>query len=104
MTAALEIDSFRPGQRVDGLLYLEQASSDNTRNNTWYQRFSFRDLRHSTIDGKRWDCADDPPAPGVYRVRATVDDYRGVRQLRVERPLEAAPDIDPSPYFVPNTP
>src|SRR5687768_14167989 len=95
-----EVDSFKMGQRVDGLLYLERAASDNARNGKWYVRLAFRDVRGVKIDGKLWDCADDAPATGVYRVVAAVDEYKGAKQLKLLRAPSAAPEIDPSPYLV----
>ena len=96
----LEIDALRIGQRVDGLLYLAQAGSDSVRNNTWYLHMTFRDLRGSTIEGKLWNCTDDAPTTGVYRLAAKVEAYRGAPQLKLLRRPVAAPDVDATPYLV----
>ena len=100
----LDIDSFRLGQRVDGLLYLDRPSPGLARNNKWYVRFTGRDLHHATIDGTLWDYRGDTPDAGVYRVLAAVEPYQGVPQLKLLRPPTPALEVDPTPYLISVTP
>ena len=95
----LEIDSFRLGQKVDGLLYLDRASPGLARTNKWYVRFTCRDLQHATIDGTLWDYCGDTPLAGVYRVLAGVEQYQGALQLKLLRPPAPVANVDPTPYL-----
>lgn len=100
----LEIGSFRQGQKLDGLLFLERATSGLARNGKWYVRVSCRDRARATIDGTLWDYSGEAPRAGVYRVVASVEPYKGSLQLKLLQPPVHAAHVDPAPYRAAVTP
>ncbi len=110
----MSIDKLVPGDRMDGFFLLQSATPRTTANGRPFLTVSLAD-RSGAIDGQVWDYAGPlgPQHTGqAVKVKGLVGEYRGARQVTVERirlafqndefdPAELIPTapIDPAAFW-----
>ena len=83
----MSIDRLVPGDRMDGFYLLQRAAPRTTANGRPFLTVTLAD-RTGSIDGQVWDYAGPlgPQHTGqAVKVRGSVGEYRGARQVTVER-------------------
>ena len=83
----MSIDRLVPGDRMDGFYLLQSAAPRTTANGRPFLTVTLAD-RTGSIDGQVWDYAGPlgPQHTGqAVKVRGSVGEYRGARQVTVER-------------------
>ena len=94
----LSVAAFRKDDKFEGFLLVRSAEQRQSANGGKYLDMTLCD-KTGEMNAKMWDGTVPPPAGGgVVKVRATVQEYNGRLQLRVEkmRPALAEDDADVS--------
>ena len=103
----MDIEHMTPGDKIEGFYLLQTAAQKQTANGRPFLTVTLAD-RTGTIEGQVWDYSG-PITPAntgsAVKVRGTVNEYRGARQVTVERIRLAFEDdiFDPAD-LVPSAP
>jgi len=103
---AKTVREYQPGDRIDAVLHVREASLATTRTGKSYIRARLGDAS-GDIEAIQWDAAEESvanfPAGGYVRLRAIAESYKGSVNLKVEKARPADPaEVDPA-AFVPTT-
>ena len=96
MVEQIQVQDLEQGQRFEGFLLVRQSEQRASSNGSRYVDMTLGD-RSGDINAKLWDGAYSPPPVGeAIKVRATIIEYNGRLQMRVERLREItkADDVD----------
>ncbi len=94
----MTIREMEPGRNVEGFYILLRANVKSSANGSRFLTFRLGD-RDGEIEAKMWDYASDihEHAGSVVKIRGTVSEYNGIRQIIAERIRLAVPG---DPYAV----
>lgn len=103
----MDIEHMTPGDKIEGFYLLQTAAQKQTANGRPFLTVTLAD-RTGTIEGQVWDYSGPitlANTGSAVKVRGTVNEYRGARQVTVERIRLAFEDdiFDPAD-LVPSAP
>lgn len=92
------VASFKKDDKFEGFLLARAAEQRASANGSRYLDMTLCD-KTGDMNAKMWDGTVEPPKAGsIVKVRATVQEYNGRPQLRIEkmRPVTAQDEVDAS--------
>lgn len=90
----LPVSSLQKDMRFEGFLLVRMAEQRSSSNGSKYLDMTLCD-KSGDLNAKMWDGTVNPPKVGsVVKVRATIQEYNGRLQMRVERMREKQPEDD----------
>lgn len=94
---ALDFATLEVEQVVTGIAFVVRAERKRTKYGDPYLEFRLRDRQHRELRAVKWGIEDGEgyACPGLLRVVAEVNEYRGTRQLIVKECAEHDGDIAP---------
>jgi 3'-5' exoribonuclease len=103
----ININQFKKGQSIEGFFLVKEKTAGKTKTGNLYLSLRLAD-RTGEIEGRVWERASEFGSlfekEDFIKIQAEVDEFQGVRQLRVLR-LRKAADGEIAPEdFLPRTP
>lgn len=102
------VEEFEAGRKVEGYYIIKGVECRSSANNVRYLDFTLGD-KTGDIKGKLWDCVEDDIVTYyenmLVKVRASVNEWQGALQLKIEKIRPSLPEdnVDPA-NFVPVAP